>query len=614
MCGIAGWIDYKENLRERRPAISAMAETLAHRGPDAGGFWDSEEALLAHRRLIVVDPENGKQPMSRTVDGAEYVLTYNGELYNTEDIRAKLLALGYRFEGHSDTEVLLYAYIAWGEACLDELNGIYAFAIWNQREKTLFLARDRIGVKPLFYHVYEGGILFASEIKALLAHPKVRPAITKEGVASLLLLGPGRPVGDGIFRDVKELPPGHFAILRPEGLAVHRYWSLRALPHTETAEESIEHLRELLLDSIRGQLVSDVPLCTFLSGGLDSSIISAVAAEEFRRKGVKLHTYSVDYIDNDRNFRASAFQPNEDAPWAKKMSEFLETEHHRVLIDTPELIESLYAAVYARDLPGMADVDSSLLLFGRVVKHDYTVALSGECADELFAGYPWYHNPDILWKDGFPWSRSTTQRAALMHPELLRGIDPEEFVDAHYRATIAGVESLDSDSPLDRRMREMFHLNVYWFMQTLLDRKDRMTMACGLEARVPFCDHRLTEYAYNLPWKLKAMDGREKGLLRRVAESFLPPEIVWRKKSPYPKTHNPNYLAGCRSILSGILNDRGNRITELIPAQRIQELIETNAAAFGETPWYGQLMSTAQVFAYLIQLEYWLQRYNVQLI
>lgn len=382
MCGIAGWVDLKENLYTQDTIMAGLSYTLKERGPDAEGAYKSNEAFLVHRRLIVVDPENGKQPMVRSTAQGKYVLVYNGELYNTEAVQKKLLQAGYTFEGHSDTEVLLTAYMEWGEKCLDEINGIYAFAVWDEREKKLFMARDRMGVKPFFFHVYDGGVIFGSQIKTLLAHPKVRPVIDENGVAEIMLLGPAKIPGHGVFKDILELKQGECATFDQNGLERHEYWRLEARLHTDNLEQTIEKTRFLLMDSISRQLVSDVPLCTFLSGGLDSSIISYVAAQEYKREGRALTTYSIDYKDNDRYFQSNAFQPNADAPWAKLMSEFIESDHRNVVMDTPELIAALYDAVKGRDLPGMADVDSSLLVFCRTVKKDFTVAVSGECADE----------------------------------------------------------------------------------------------------------------------------------------------------------------------------------------------------------------------------------------
>lgn len=376
MCGIVGEINLKNAIK--REIISEMSRMLTPRGPDADGLYEGDCAVLAHRRLIVIDPENGKQPMRF----GRFVLVYNGELYNTEDLRVDLIQKGYEFEGHSDTEVVLKSFAEYGERCVELFNGIFAFAVWDEYEHRLFLARDRIGVKPLFYAEINGGLVFASEIKALLRHPQIQPILTEEGAAEIMLMGPARIRGSGVFRDIKDLPAAHFGYFDENGLRVKEYWKVTAKPHSESFEETAEHTRELLFDAIRRQLVSDVPLCTFLSGGLDSSIISAVAAEEFRKKGEVLHTYSIDYHQNHQNFRASLFQPDEDAPYVKQMAEFIKSEHTNVLLDTPQLADALNDSVYARDLPGMADVDSSLYLFCGEIKKKFTVALSGECADE----------------------------------------------------------------------------------------------------------------------------------------------------------------------------------------------------------------------------------------
>lgn len=608
MCGIAGWVDYS-GVGKCEGVMRAMAQTLAPRGPDSEGFYYSECCALAHRRLAVIDPENGAQPMYASRGDERYVIVYNGELYNTEEIRAELCALGYGFNGKSDTEVLLTSYIAWGEACLDRFNGIYAFAIWSERERTLFLARDRMGVKPLFYYEYPGGIVFASELKALLKAPMIKPVINAEGVADIMLLGPARRPGFGVFKGVKELQLSECGMFSEYGLKKRCYWQLHAMEHKQTLRETEENVAFLLTDAIKRQLVSDVPLCTFLSGGLDSSVISAVAAAEYKKQGRTLATYSIDYVDNDKNFKSSSFQPDMDAPWIVKMADFIGSDHTDVQLDTKELTDALGPAAIARDLPGMADVDSSLYLFCREIKKGYTVAVSGECADEIFGGYPWYHNEEILFQKGFPWARSTIDRVGLLKSGVLCDIDPYEYINTCCNETLSRTEYLDTDTPLERRMREMFMLNIHWFMQTLLDRKDRMSMAWGLEVRVPFCDHRIARYVYNIPWKFKAERGREKGLVRSAMTGVLPDDVLWRKKSPYPKTHNPNYLKEVIARTRAIIEDKDCRVTDILDKKRLTELCE-DPSVF-KNNWYGQLMTAPQVFAYIIQLEAWLRKYNV---
>ncbi len=605
MCGIAGQIGFEHDMRDNAEIMAKMSAALAPRGPDAKGEYCDKNAYLVHRRLIVVDPENGLQPMT----SGNFTIVYNGELYNTEEIRASLSWDGVTFNGHSDTEVVLKAFIRYGEDCAKLFNGIFAFAVWDSSKKRLFLCRDRIGVKPLFYSFADGGIIFASEIKALLKHPAVKPVITTEGIMDIMLIGPAKRVGGGVFRDINEIPPAHYAFFDADGFTMMRYWELKAQPHEEGFEETSAHVRELITDAVTRQLVSDVPLCCFLSGGLDSSVISAIAAREFAKHGEKLHTWSIDYKDNHKNFKASSFQPDEDAPWIKRMAEFIGSEHTDVVLDTPALTDALDEAVLARDLPGMADVDSSLYLFCREIKKKFPVALSGECADEIFGGYPWYHRKEVLFYDGFPWSTAVSERAALMKRKT-SAAEAEEFVRTAYNECISHTDYLDSDNTEERRMREMYLLNLEYFMATLLDRKDRMSMANGLEVRVPFCDYRIVEYAYNIPWKMKSFGGREKGLVRHAMTGILPEDVLWRKKSPYPKTHNPDYMALLSHRLSALMKSPDCRITEIVDGGKLREMIESGGATFQKN-WYGQLMTVPQIFAYFLQTDRWMREYNV---
>lgn len=609
MCGIAGFVDRTDSLESYGAVISAMSVSIAHRGPDANGEFYDRGCRLAHRRLSVIDPENGAQPMSY---GA-FTIVYNGELYNTAELRAKLKNLGHTFDTSSDTEVLLKSFAEWGDKCLERLNGIYAFAVWNRDSRELFLARDRAGVKPLFFAEYDTGFVFASEIKALFKHPQVKPQLDEEGAAALMLLGPARKGGHGVFKGIEELRPGECALYGEKGLNRRVYWQLTAAPHTETLDETAEHLGFLIKDSIERQLVSDVPLCTFLSGGLDSSLISAVAARKYADMGKRLSTYSIDYKDNRKNFVASDFQPDEDAPWIVEMSKFIGSEHTNVIIDSPALAEALIPSMTARDLAGMADVDSSLYLFCGEVKKRFTVAVSGECADEIFGGYPWYHRPELLFADGFPWARSAKRRAGLLRADIAEKISPLEYVKSAADETVRDMSFLDCDTREEKARRRMFLLNFYWFMQTLLDRKDRCSMAHGLEVRVPFCDHRIAEYAYNIPWEMKSLGGREKGLVRRISEKYLPKDVAWRKKSPYPKTHNPSYARIVFDRFVSLMSERGCRLPVLLDRKGIDELIATEGKSFSEN-WYGQLMTTPQMFAYLIQLEMWLRIYDPEIL
>lgn len=394
------------------------------------------------------------------------------------------------------------------------------------------------------------------------------------------------------------------------GFYEKEYWKLKTKEHTDSFGKTCEKIKNILIDSITKQLVSDVPLCTFLSGGLDSSIITKFAADYYQKNNLgPLDTYSIDYIDNDKNFVKSDFQPNSDNYFIDLLTSKLYTNHHKIVIDTPELASYLEDAMIARDMPGMADIDSSLLLFCKYVKKDMTVALSGECADEIFCGYPWFFREDALNSNTFPWSLAIYERQKLLNPKISKLINLKEYIDNRYSESLNKIDYLETDSEETANKRKISYLTLNWFMQTLLDRSDRMSMYSGLELRVPFCDYRLVEYLWNIPWEWKALKGREKGLLRYICKDFLPSEIIDRKKSPYPKTHNPNYLNKVKNILEEIIKNNNSPINSLLNKDYIKEIIDTDGLAF-ERPWFGQLMTGPQLMAYLIQVNMWLEHYN----
>lgn len=606
MCGIAGMLSKDIDLRERRTLIKNISDSLKMRGPDGYGDFTKPYVSLIHRRLAVIDPERGAQPMTF----GKYTIVYNGEIYNTEEIRNELTAAGYSFDTHCDTEIILKAYHLWKEESCKKLNGIFAYAVWDDEAKELFLCRDRIGVKPLYFTQKDGIFAFASRIKSLLLIPEVSSDVDENGLNEIFMLGPAKTIGTAVFKDIKELPPATYLKFSGEKYEIKEYWQLKAAEHTENESETIEHTHFLVTDAIRRQLISDVPLCTFLSGGLDSSIISRVASDDYRRKGKTLDTYSVDYTDNDKYFKKSLFQPNKDSDYIDRISGYLSTDHKNIILDNKDVAHALIESTYARNLPGFTDVDSSLLLFCREVKKEQTVALSGECADEIFGGYPWYHNKDILFEETFPWSRSTNVRQSILKDGLLK--NGAEYAHARYLETVAKTSYLDTDNKTERRMREMFRLNLDWFMQTLLVRKDVMSMESSLEVRVPFCDYRIVEYAYNMPWSIKSLDGREKGVLRKAFENELPYEITWRKKSPYPKTHNPIYFNEVCKMVKEVLKDKTSPLYDMLNRNKIKELTEDPDAL--SEPWYGQLMRGPQVLAYIVQIYYWIKDNNVNFV
>ena len=610
MCGIVGFADLTKDISNYKNVLYEMNSSLSKRGPDEDGYFIDNNVAFGHKRLIIIDADGGKQPMTCIHNNNSYTIVYNGQLYNTEDLRKELIDEGYSFSGYSDTEVLLKSFINWKYDVVYKLNGIYGFAIWDNNKKELFVARDHFGVKPFYYTIHDNTFIFSSEIKAFFKYPGVEAKLDSEGISELFGLGPAHTPGIVAFKDIYELKPAHYGIFNSSGLHLEKYWSLKSAAHTDDLKTTCEKTKFLLEDSIKRQLVSDVPLCTFLSGGLDSSIITLYAANYYEKEKLgKLTTYSVDYKDNDKNFVKTDFQPNSDNYYIDIMKNKLNTNHKVIMLDTPELASALEDAMIARDLPGMADVDSSLLLFCERVKPEATVTLTGECSDEIFGGYPWFFREDALTSGTFPWSIALTERQKLLNPSIGEKINLKEYIDYRYNESLSEVEILDSDSVETAEKRKISHLTLNWFMQTLLDRSDRMAMYNGFEIRVPFCDYRLAEYVWNIPWEMKALNGREKGLLRYIMKDYLPEEIVDRKKSPYPKTWNPTYLKCVKEMLSKIMEDKNAPINNLLNRKYILEILETNGKAFTR-PWFGQLMTGPQLMAYLCQVNMWLERYQ----
>lgn len=604
MCGIAGILSSDIDLRGEKLLVEKMGKTLKKRGPDAAGLYLTPEVVLIHRRLSVIDVENGAQPMHF----GKYVIVYNGEIYNTDEVRIELEGFGYRFDTHCDTEVVLKAYDKWGNESVKKLNGIFAYAIYDKKENSLFACRDRIGVKPFFYNKTKNTFSFASKIDTLLCQPYVKSAVDEEGLYEIFMLGPAKTIGKAIFKDICELPPAFCLTYKNGEIKTYPYWKLEAKEFDENEETAAEHTYLLVKDSIERQLVSDVPLATFLSGGLDSSIISKIASDKYKESGKTLDTYSVDYTDNDKYFKKSLFQPNKDSDYIDVISSYIGSNHHNIVLNNVDVANALMEAVIERGVPRFVDIDSSLMLFCKEVKKDFTVCLSGECADEIFAGYPWYHKKEILFENVFPWARNTNIRQRILKNGFLS--DGEEYLQSAYKNTLKNISYLESDDKINKRMREMFVLNLNWFMQTLLARKDNMSMASSLEVRVPFCDYRLVEYAYNMPWNIKALDGREKGILRKAFENDLPKEIAWRKKSPYPKTHNPAYFARVKELLAIALTDKSTPLMDWIDIDNLYLLLR-NPDSLPE-PWYGQLMGIPQIAAYIYQIYAWIKHYNVE--
>lgn len=609
MCGIAGWVDFTRDLSAEGACLGEMTGGLAPRGPDGEGVWLSRHAAVGHRRLAVIDIAGGKQPMvtTRSPGGGQIVLTYSGEIYNFRELRAELVARGHRMRTQSDTEVVLRSYVEWGAAAVERMVGIFAFAVWDTDRRQLLLVRDRLGVKPLYYHRYAGGLLFGSEPKAILANPLFTARMSEQ---SLPMLFNARltPSGATPLLGLAEVRPGHVLRFTPGEFAESRYWALHGEEHTDDLDKTVSTVRELLERIVAEQLVSDVPLGTLLSGGLDSSVVAALAAETLRENGSgPLSTYSVDFAGAESDFRPTALRPDRDSPYAKLTAAHIGADHHEVIVDDERMLSALPIARHARDLPSLGQFDASMLELFRSVRETSTVALSGEAADEVFGGYPWFRHPDAVWADTFPWMGDGVRLTDFVAPDVRARIAPREQEQDLYRTLLAEVPGLPGETKLNARMREVLYLSMQAPLSLLLDRKDRMSMAVGLEVRVPYCDHRLIEYVWNVPWEMKTADGREKSLLRLAFGDRLPPAVLDRPKSAYPASFSPGYAAQVISGVRALAGDPASPLAGVLDGQRIEDMI---SAADRPTMTHA---NHAHILIPLLEVDLWMRELGVTL-
>ncbi|MFH9619184.1 asparagine synthase (glutamine-hydrolyzing) [Streptomyces pratensis] len=584
MCGIAGWVSFDADLTHRADVLDAMTETMACRGPDGRGTYVRTHVGLGHRRLAVIDLPGGAQPMSVNTPAGEIAMVYSGEAYNFQELRDRLKSLGHAFRTDSDTEVVLRSYLEWGESVVDHLDGMYAFAVWDGRDQKLLLVRDRMGIKPLYYHPTPDGVLFGSEPKAILANPLVRKAVDTEGLRELF--AQTKTPGWALWKGMHEMLPGTLISVDRNGIRQRTYWRLEAAEHTDSRDDTVARVREMLTGIVDRQLISDVPQCVLLSGGLDSSAITGLAAERLALRGERVRTFSVDFVGQEENFVPDEMRDTPDSPFVRDVAAHVGSAHHDVVLNPADLSDPAVrrATVAARDIPnGFGDLDSSLYLLFKAIREQSTVALSGESADEVFAGYPWFHNEALTRVDTFPWMAvippmSLAARTDHIEPGLRKQLDVKTYTADQYATALAEVEHLDGESELDRRMRSLCHMHLTRFVRTLLDRKDRLSMAVGLEVRVPFCNHRLVEYVYNTPWSLKTFDGREKSLLRQAAAHTLPRSVVERVKSPYPSPQNPEYAANLQQQVKELVAATDPQVFALVDRAWAQQVVAQDPA------------------------------------
>jgi len=581
MCGLTGWVDFARDLTRERAAIEAMTETMACRGPDAAGVWLQPEVALGHRRLAVIDLAGGAQPMVVSTPSGDVAMVYTGEVYNYTELRRELVAAGHSFDTASDTEVVLRGYLQWGEGLADRLNGMYAFAIWDARERKLVMIRDRMGVKPLYFYRCPDGVLFGSEPKAIFANPLAQCAVDLDGLRELLV--PARTPGTSVWKGMREVEPGTIVSVDECGIRERTYWRLESRPHSDNRDTTVARVRVLLDDIVRRQLVADVPLGVLLSGGLDSSTITALSAGDL---STPVRTFSVEFTGQAENFTPSDTHPALDTPFIQDVVRYVGSQHSDIVIDHRQLSDPALRrkVVAALDLPtGGGEQDASLYLLFKAIREQSTVALSGESADEIFGGYRQFHDPGVQQMDAFPWiaigASWTDPTGYILTPELRAALDLETYLQDRYADAVAEVERLPSEDGFTHRMRVMGYLHLTRFLRILLDRNDRMSMAVGLEVRVPFCDHRLVEYVYNTPWSMKSYDGREKSLLRGAVRDVLPESVLQRVKSRYPSTADPQYGADIGAQARELLAGGNDALFSVVDRHALERLTRIEAAS-----------------------------------
>lgn len=604
MCGIVGWIDFRRDLTTQGMVLDRMTASMRRRGPDSESTWPSKHAMLGHCRLSVIDIEGGGQPMlARRRPGAKpVVLLYNGEIYNFLDLRAELRCLGHSFTTNSDTEVLLRAFLEWGTGCVERLNGMYAFAVWDAEREELTLARDRLGVKPLYYHAYPGGLIFSSEPKGVFANPLYEPQLDEHYLPALLnprLL----PAGETPLTGLRQVAPAHIMTFGRDGGREYRYWRLVSREHEDDLKTTVNTVRELLEDTVRREMSADVPVCAMLSGGLDSSAVAALGMPLSRRP---LPTFSIDFADSQRTFKQTALRPERDSPYAQEVARHLGTLHTEVVLDPDSVMANREVAMRARDLPSLGQFDSSMYLFFAAIRRQFKVALSGEAADEIFGGYPWFHDESLVNRDTFPWMGHGPRLSDCLAPDVRARIRPREQEREAYATLLAEVPKLDGETGMRSRMREVLYLSMQGPLALLLDRVDRMSMALGLEVRVPFCDHRLVEYLWNVPWEMKSSGGGEKGLLRAAVQDLLPDSVLHRRKSAYPAMFDNTYSQTIIDAALRLAEDRSSALFELLDAKRLRELAEGDTISVA---W----ADTAHMLSPLLEADTWLRAYSISI-
>lgn len=633
MSSIAGFFQpntiYSKDNEFCSRIIHKMSNALLHRGPDEQSFYFYPHGAFNHNFLLAGYIPSAFpreiQPITRTYRENAYTLFFDGFISNIDQIAQNLTAHGDSVIGMSVEEILLFSFFKNGTDFVKELRGAFAMVVYDESLKTLYLFRDALGLRPLFYSHKGHTLVFSSEIKAIFQYPGICPTLNEEGLTELLGLGPARKPGSAVFAGISEVKPGHFITFSRDIFLEEMYHRFEIREHTDSYEDTMDHITELLNQSIHSLKTSVLPSSCLLSGGLDSSVVTAklmqTRSSDFILEGTynsqvkdtpqSLATYSLEFDNSRQHFKSNAFQPALDAPFVQQMVTHLGTKHTVYTCNSATQLNYLKKSVEAHDLPTMADVDASYLYFCEKVGKQHKIIFTGECADEIFCGYPWYHNSKED-PQTFPWSKDLLPRQVLLKGDIISSLPIEEYVRSCYLDACAEIGINGEQTPGNLLHQKTFYLTVRYFMQTLVNRGDRAAAFNRMDARVPFAHQELTEYLFNVPFEMKVRNGERKHLLREYAKDLLPDDIRLRKKSPYPKTYDPEYESLINRELLSALNKKDCPLLEFIDKNKVTNFC-LQVKDLGR-PWYGQLMAGPQLAAYYLQILYWLEMYHVEIV
>lgn len=571
MCGVAVIVDSIANLEETDlKTMRLMLDTLEPRGPDGEGICFLNYAVVGQKRLSIVDAQYGAQPM--TSGDGRFTIAFNGEIYNHLNLRKELIAAGYNFQSdHSDTETLLCAYQHWGKECLSRINGDFAFIIWDDRLKSLFAARDALGVKPLFYCHRGNRLVCASEVKAILEDCSVDRIVNPYSIIEIFSCA--QPLYPNTFvKDVFALEPGNFLTFDVDGLIIQRYWDFTYFPHTLSEEEIFEGIRNGLDCSVQDRLMGEVDICALLSGGVDSSAICE-SANRFSVNRVK--TYSVNFATEPQHLDWS---DGKDSEFAGFMSRILNSEHKSIVVDQAEIFGRSNDVARVRDLPCAMSQEIAMLKLFEGIKNKQTVVLSGEGADEVSSGYYFFFSEKA--KNGMinpialDMGSNEVFRRQMFHTSLRRHTQPLEYLEALGKEIWESIPNF-SDNLSENTFKKLQYCHLRHFLPYLLDRVDRLSMACGLETRVPFCDHKLSQFIFNIPSNLLMRRGIEKYALRKALRNRLPEKIINRRKSVFPYLASSELNGRLYSIYKSVTAAPESNVRRILSPSFVSKWYET---------------------------------------